>query len=138
MGFFFLASRSHYIMAVFLPSACQAIRNWQAFKTVRLFLDEGHSIQLGGSSVVSDAQTLGGRPERDGGVRGVAAPQEGQGAGRSFWRMHVHATTASAQWCVRAAFKNVPDLNQNKPVRERERRTAFQSYLLLHIGNLAT
>lgn len=44
---FFLAKRSHYIMAVFLPSACGAIRNWQVFKTVRLFLDEGHSIKLG-------------------------------------------------------------------------------------------
>lgn len=61
--FFFLARRNHYIMAVFLPSACQAFRNWQAFKTVRLFLDEGHSIKLSSSSrVVSNAWSPGGHP----------------------------------------------------------------------------
>lgn len=72
--FFFLARRSHYIMAVFLPSACWAIKNWQPFKTARLFLDEGHSINLNSRRMISNAPTLGGQPERDGGVQGTSAP----------------------------------------------------------------
>ena len=116
-----MARRSHYIMAVFLPSACRAIRNWQAFKTVRLFLDERHSIKLGGSSMVSNAWTPGGQPGRASAVQGVSAPWEGHRAGCGFWRTYVNETTASAQWHVRVAFKNVPDLNKNKPDSFRER-----------------
>lgn len=63
-------------------------------------------------------------------------PWEGHGAGRSFRRMYVNETTASVQWYAWVAFKNVPDLNKNKPDNDRERWTAFQSCLLLHVGNV--
>lgn len=134
-----MARRNHYIMAVFLPSACQAFRNWQAFKTVRLFLDEGHSIKLSSSSsssVVSNAWSPGGHPGRVNTGQDISAPppQEGHRAGCGFWRMYVNESTASVQQRVRDAFRNVPDLNKDRPDSDRGKWTALQSYLLLHIG----
>lgn len=129
MGFFFLARRNHYIMAVFLPSACQAFRNWQAFKTVRLFLDKGHSIKLSSSSstLVSNAWSPGGHPGRVnmGQDKSAPPPWEGHRAGCGFWRMYVNESTASVQQHVWDAFRNAPDLNKNRPDSDRGRWTAF-------------
>lgn len=55
------------------------------------------------------------------GYRAPQPPWEGHGAGCSFGRLYVNETTASVQWYGRVAFKNVPDLNKNKPDSDRER-----------------
>lgn len=115
-------------MAVFLPSACQAFRNWQAFKTVRLFLDEGHSIQLSSSSssVVSTACSPEGHPGRVSVGQDTTSPSSWRGhrAGCGFWRMYVNESTASVQLHVRDAVRNVPDLNKNRAVTGGDRQAS--------------
>lgn len=88
---------------------------------MRLFLDEGHSIDLNSRRIISNAQTLGGQPERVMGYRASQHPWEGHRAGCSFRRLYVNEKTASVQWYGRVTFKNVPDLNKNKPDSDRER-----------------
>lgn len=73
-------------------------------------------------------------PEREGAAQGIS-PREGHGAGRGFGRMDGNEATASAQWYVPAAFKNVRDLNKSKAGGDRARWPAIQSCRRRHVAN---